>query len=139
MKFGRSFACAVAAGLLSACASFPSVVDQLPTGQAVSEDIDKKWASMPAIRYVRSQTGKSVRMRKSLPPDLAAKQLSFSLRGKATVAEFVSAMEAQGIRIVLRASAEQREARMQISTYEGGVADFLEIHWQAQRGSWRSP
>jgi len=123
----KAICTAVAGAMLAGCASFPASVDKLPVSDAVTGDLDKKWASLPAVKYVRSQTGASVRKRKPLPPALARKPLRFALGAKATVGEFVAALELQDVRIVLKTAGSKRDERMQLSTYEGTVAEFMEM------------
>ena len=112
---------------LAGCASFPESVDTLPVRDEVNGDLDKKWASLPAIRYVTSQTGTSVRKHKKLPVNIASEPLKFSFRAKASVGEFVAALEAKGIRVILKAAEAKRDERMQVSNYQGTVGEAMEM------------
>lgn len=117
----------VSASILAGCSSFPASVDQLPVREDVNGELEKKWASLPAVKRIESRAGVSVRTRKPLPPEVAHKPLKFALSAKATVGEFVAAMETKDVRIILKASAAKRDERMQISSYEGAVGEFLEM------------
>ncbi|MFN9470814.1 type II secretion system protein GspD [Acidovorax sp.] len=122
----RGITVAIAAHLLVGCASFPKSADTLPAKDEVSAEMSKAWASLPSLRYVAAQTGSSIRKRSPLPLAIANAPLKFSLSAKTTVSEIVGAMEAQGIRIVLRASAEKRDEKLQLLGFDGKVGEFLE-------------
>ncbi len=112
---------------LSGCSSFPSKIDTLPEGNEVSLEMDKKWASLPAIKYINAQTGSSIRIKKPLPVEISQKPLSFSLAEKVTIGDFVEALELQGVRIVLKVEDKKREEKTQISSYAGNVSEFMEM------------
>lgn len=123
----RNFTLIAAALAISGCASFPDKFDSLPPQDEVAYDLEKKWASMPAVKYIESKTGASVRKRKPLPHMIADKPLSFNLGAKASLAEFVAALETQNLRMVLKATAAKSNERVQISSYEGTVGEFMEM------------
>ena len=111
---------------LCGCASFPENYDKLPANDAVSSDMEKKWASLPAVRYVAAQTGTSVRKRSPLPLHVAATPLNFTLNAKTTLGQFISALELQKIRVVLKASSEKSDARMVLTNFTGSVGEFID-------------
>lgn len=114
------------AGVLAGCAAFPDSVDKLPVRSEVTSEMESKWASLPAVQYVRAETGKSVRKRAPLPSSVAQMPLKFSLSAKATLAELVSAIELQRVRVVLKASEEKRNETVQMTAFNGTVAEFLD-------------
>lgn len=116
----------VCASLLG-CASFPEEFDVLPTSDEVNVEVEKKWASLPAIKYVQANTGASVRKRKPLSAELAHTPITFRLGGKSTIKEFVSALGTQGIRVVLKASEEKSAEIMQIISFDGKLGEILEM------------
>lgn len=118
--------------ILSGCSSFPESVDTLPTNEAVTGELDKKWASLPAIKYISAKTGASVRKNRPLPEEIARAPMKFAFTAPVTVAEFVSALEAQGLRVLLKVSEDKRNERMQMSSYNGTVGGALEMLALAQ-------
>lgn len=121
-----------AASVLAGCSSFPESVDTLPTNEAVTGELDKKWASLPAIKYISAKTGTSVRKNRPLPEEIARAPMKFAFTAPVTVGEFVSALEAQGLRVLLKVSEDKRNERMQMSSYNGTVGGALEMLALAQ-------
>lgn len=123
----QCLALAIASAMLSGCSSFPESVDTLPINSSVTGEMETKWATLPALKYVSAQTGTSVRKRTPLPPAVANAPLKFALSAKTTVGEFIGALEAQGVRVVLKVSDAKRAQQMQMSGYSGTVGEFMEI------------
>lgn len=112
---------------LAGCVSFPERVDVLPTVVEATDGQEKAWSAIPALRSIPTASGSRLRSVEPLPSALAAKPLKLRISGPTSLGEIVGALEAYGIRAVMKAPAEKLGERLRISDYDGVLGQFLDI------------
>src|SRR5690606_3026339 len=108
------------AGLITGCASFPDDYQKEIGVPDIAQEMHDGWSSSPAIRYVHSAAGITVRKYFELPEEVANRplKLTFSFSGSATVSDLLHALAAQGYKVVSRLEDTDSQA-LQIRTFNG--------------------
>lgn len=122
----------IIAGILSGCTSFPSDYEKEVGLPDIAEQMNDAWSSSPAIRYVDSSAGVTVRKYFELPSRVANRQLTFQfdLNGSFTVEDLNNLLLAQGYKVVSRL--EDQDEPLKVKSFKGTLGDFLNTLAQVQ-------
>lgn len=117
----------VTAGVISGCTSFPKgFEDEIGVPDIVQQYADA-WAHEAPITYVQSASGASVSKYFTLPDDVADRKVNidFSYNAPIKVNDLITALRAQGFKVVSRLGAAQDEDLI-LRQFKGTLGEFVE-------------
>lgn len=117
---------ALAISGLSGCASMPEGYDEPIQQTDLVTQMRDTWSSTPALTQVTSSAGVVVRKHGELPAEVAAKTLQFRATTDMTLKDAIYMLDAQGLQVVGRLSAENAAKPLGISMYVGTLGMLME-------------
>jgi type II secretory pathway component GspD/PulD (secretin) len=115
------------AAALTGCASFPDGYDKPLAASDLAAEKRDDWGTVPAVTFVQSNAGLAVRKYNEIPAAVRAKRvaLSFKSGAQVTLGDMLFALNAQGMRVVSRLSADTLKEAYPVIAFDGTLGDVL--------------